>query len=212
MNFEPASPGQKLRIKADEWNQVRRAASLRLDQTVPKSGEPAELAPFEVYQHEAATPDPDTDWRTFVVHTGEVFNSSDASFDKFADNDDDAEEDPGILDIVVPADSTLYKVWLDIPVVVDSDAGTYTVTIDEEHRLKIDSGADGWGAWPDLWTEEHWYFLLAEITTTADSGDGSKVARIYQDVRDNIRLPFFVPDPSVDPNPVNGCLELLLVQ
>jgi hypothetical protein len=58
-------------------------------------------------------------------------------------------------------------------------------------------------------TEDYWYFLLAEIDT---SDDTDKTMTIWQDVRDNIRLPFFVPDPAADPNPdATHCLKVLLV-
>jgi hypothetical protein len=79
------------------------------------------LHPFQVFQHSAATPAPTTDWRTVRVHYGEIFNSSDSSWDHSPDNDDSAATP---LDIVVPASSDLYKVWLEIPVSSDGDVLT----------------------------------------------------------------------------------------
>lgn len=151
--------------------------------------------PWVIFQHAAATPDPTSDWRTFRVHRGFVNDSH---------PDNDAEETTP-LDIVVPASTTNYTVWLkttfqnqnDNPGLYDSKAAIVSCT--------IEASADGWPTFPTTYDFTGLpsivrYDLIGYIATGVDSpaddgGDPPTAnpdfhsVNILQNLTENIFIP-----------------------
>jgi hypothetical protein len=156
---------------------------------------------WQPYQHTPGSPAA-SDWRTFRVHHGRIYLESDAEKQLDPDNDDAAATP---TNIIVPALSTNYKIWLELSFSISG--GTLAVA---EDTLTIKHGDSGWSVWPSPLASTTWNLLIAEIDT---SNDTDKTATIYHHLQTHIRLPFLVPDPTEDPNPdATDCIHILLVQ
>jgi hypothetical protein len=172
------------------------------DVDVPRqsaSGSARGLSPFQVY---VAGGSGDTAWQTCRVHTGSIIVPTDAE-KIFEPTNDDAAGSP--LTFTVPESTDLYKVWLALTISVSGGKATVNSS-----NAVLASGAAGWSGYSNTLSSTKWFFLLAEINTSADT---DKQIQIQQYVTSFIQLPFFIPDPSTSPNPdTNGCIHVLLVQ
>lgn len=151
------------------------------------------LAPFEVYQHAADTPDPDSDWRTVRVHVGSAYGST-------PDNTDDV---AAPLNIIAPASTTDFKIWLAVmrdassvtncTIKFSGSAGTTSGGTSDQ----TGSGTSGWPHYPAQSTPSNVIWkLLAKVTTTADSGTGAKKLTINQVWTGNITDALAVWSPA----------------
>jgi hypothetical protein len=137
--------------------------SIKLSSTPPQEM-PVIKHPFQIYQY---TPDPEnpaaSDWRTVRINGGTLNN-------QHPDNDD-TQASP--LTVVIPASTTLYKIWLDATIMKENDdpnQGQVTA-------LTLRHGASGWPGYPaqpspNLATGEtpdHLYILIGEVTTSNDT-------------------------------------------
>jgi hypothetical protein len=141
-----------------------------------------------------------------------VLLESDAEKQLDPDNDDAAGSP---TNIVVAASSTAYKIYLRVTFAISSGVAT----VNDTTATILGASDAGWTGWPDTLDATHFYFLLAEIETSADPSSPSPppynagTYTITQHRKADIYLPFFIPDPTVSPNPdANGCIAVLLVQ
>lgn len=148
--------------------------------------EEAITSPFQVYQHGASTPNATIDWRTVRVHVGQAYGAT-------PDNTDDKAVGT-MLEIVVPASTTGFKIWGAVMRNEDGSVGFCTVcysgwsgTTSGGSGIKTGSGTNGWPNYPakSAISNVIW-FLLATVDTTADSGAGSKQLTIHQVQQGNI--------------------------
>jgi hypothetical protein len=168
--------------------------------------------PFRVFQYAPTGSPAASDWRTFRVHHGRVLLESDAEKQLDPDNDDAAGTP---TNIIVPASSDFAKIYLRVTFAISGGVAT----VDDSSATILGTDDSGWTGWPDTLDATHFYFLLAEIETSADPSSPSPppylsgTYTITQHRTANIYLPFFIPDPTVSPNPdANDCINLLLVQ
>lgn len=172
MNY--VSTGQRAKWYAKDVNDVARVVNKTRFPLVRGKGEsrrhPAidgadgEFLPWLIHQHEAATPDPTSDWRTFRVRRG-LINQ--------VHPDNDAEVTTP-LDIVVPASTTEHKVWLKTTyqnLNLKPGLGTQLPTIT---ACTIEHGASWWSGYPTLYDFTGLpnvvrYDAIGTITTGVDS-------------------------------------------
>jgi hypothetical protein len=135
------------------------------------------LAPFQIYQHAAATPNATSDWRTVRVHHGTIYGY-------LPDNDDNEFGGVIVEDIVVPANATGYKIYVQLQP-LDFDEATMRLTC----KIKHEQGVTKFCPYKNSNVIR---FLLGTVTTGPDwDGTGTAPANantmtITQIVTDNI--------------------------
>lgn len=144
---------------------------------------PADRHPFEVYQCQPSPTPADSDWRTFRVHAGWV------SCIEPVDCDD--AEIP--LNIVVPASTDNYYVWLEIDCTITGSESEPWCRVD---AVTIKHGDDpkgnGWASFPfqarrlfEFGLNFKAFILLARIDTASDS---EKSCDYWQNVRSDLTV------------------------
>jgi hypothetical protein len=147
------------------------------------------LHPWQVFQHPATTPNPTSDWRTVRVRYGSVNNAwpkkdgADTFDPDFGNGGDDT-------DIVIPASTTGFKIYLKLTLVTADGASQGNVT-----KSAIVANASGWNGYPQQ-PEGDWlsgapptemFLLIGECDTTAEgTGPGDQKLTIRQNLISNI--------------------------
>ena len=144
--------------------------------------------PFLLYQFTPSPSVPASDWRTIRILAGTVN-------DQHPVNDD---SQPTPITIVVPAETSLYKVWLDCDIITAAGATQGTIPTG---GVTIAHGAAGWSGYPaqpagDSGTgapPAKLYILLGEVTT---SDDTAKVLTLVQNIFTALRADMVAFDLS----------------